>query len=152
MKPGGQTESLGATGTTLLWVLLCCLAGCWTTTSQIPSWIDRPPVDQAYLYAIGTYVGSLYPEDNRKNAHKDAIGRLSWQIRTHVVDRVQVTQGASSSTLKRKTDLNADNLVEISEVLEWWVDQDGQVQSGLPGTVYCLVRAPMDKVLQMLNR
>lgn len=140
-----------AAGMAFLGLCLGCLAGCHTTASRIPVWIDRPPVNESYLFAVGSYVGSLYPEDNRKNAQKDAIQNLSAQIKTHVVDRLKITHGGASASMQRQAEMVADNLVENSQVLEWWVDREGLIKDGLPGTVYCLVRAPMENIERMLR-
>jgi len=110
---------------------------------RIPEWIDNPPADQEYLYAIGSYVGSLYPEDNRRNATKEAIRNLSAQIRTRVKDRLEMTGAGNATMVRRRAEMVAENAVKNAQPMAFWVDREGRVKGGRPGTVYVLVRAPV---------
>ena len=124
-------------GLCMLAVSSCC------TGPDVPMWLDNPPLDDTYLYATGSYVGSLYPEDNRKNALKAGIANLSAQIKTRVKDRLVLKHSGSSQSIERRAELIADNAVQNSQPVAYWVDWDGLVKDGVPGTVYVLVRAPM---------
>jgi hypothetical protein len=125
----------------LLAALALCLqaAGC----SSVPDWIDTPPVNSRYLYAVGSYVGSLYPEDNRKNAEDDARARLARQMKTRVIERLRIRSWSTGASFDRRAELIAEASVKNSETVTFWVDTGGEVVDGVPGTVYVLVRAPM---------
>jgi hypothetical protein len=105
--------------------------------------MDNPPVDDNYLYAVGSYVGAFYPEDNRKHAVKAAIANLGAQMRTRVKDRMVMTSSGGSASVARRAEAIADNAVQNAQPTAYWVDWEGDVDSNAPGTVYVLVRAPM---------
>ena len=128
----------------LLLLLLAAAPGCLLRGGGgVPEWIDNPPADRDHLYAIGSYVGSLYPEDNRRNATKEAIRNLSAQIRTRVKDRRTMTGAGNATMVRRRAEMVAENAVRNAQPVAFWVDREGRVEGGREGTVYVLVRAPI---------
>ena len=103
-----------------------------------PTWIDAPPSGAGYLYATGSFVGSLYPEDNRRNAIEDAVTNLSRQIEARVRESTVVRSDSHSSNVQRRAEVSTDLEVENWELVASWRDDDGV--RGVRGTEWVLIR------------
>lgn len=110
---------------------------------EAPAWIDKPPVDSTYLYAVGTYWGSLNPADNEKNAIADATTRLAQAIRTRVQSLQSVKSDEGSVSAQGTALLEADGQVQNAQHLETWRDVDGL--RGRSGSVWVLLRVERPK-------
>ena len=111
---------------------------CVASVYDPPEWISTPPVDADYLYAIGSYIGSLHPEDNLAHSIDEARGMLSKNISSRVRNETVVRENEHSSRMKSETTVNADFVLKNSELLQSWTDYQGN--TGRPGTVWVLMR------------
>ena len=88
----------GAPKARLLAALLLSLAAasCASAPPFVPSWIDKPPVEDQYIYATGTFWGSLNPSDNEKNALRAAYTQLSHALENSA-SKIQVQESLLES-------------------------------------------------------
>lgn len=105
-----------------------------------PGWLDSPPIEERFLYGVGTYVGALYPEDNLKYAMEVARGNLSHSMEARVISDTSVRETESSSRLRSETNVSSDYVLRNSEHVDTWVDVQGV--RGKRGTVWVLLRVP----------
>jgi hypothetical protein len=105
-----------------------------------PAWIDSPPQERAFIYAVGSYVGALYVEDNLSYALDRARGSLSKAIRSHVIADTMVRETETSSRMQSDVKVSTDHHLEKAEHVETWTDRSGE--RGRPGTVWVLIRVP----------
>ncbi len=113
-----------------------------------PEWIDNPPYDDEYLYAVGSYVDSYYPEDNRKNAVKGARIALAKQVHTRVVSKLVDIRGLTWEQAVERAEQETDASVKNSQPVYYWTDEGGCRPNGKTGTVYVLLKAPMPPAMK----
>lgn len=116
---------------------VACVA-CVASVYDPPEWVSTPPVDADYLYAIGSYIGSLHPEDDLAHAIDAARGMLSKNISSRVTNETTVRENEHTSRMKSETTVNADFVLKNSELLQSWTDYQGN--TGRRGTVWVLMR------------
>ena len=117
--------------------LLCSCGG--PSVRDKPAWIDQPPYDDDNLYAVGSFVGSLDPNDNYKNAIKDAARALARAFKTQVSSDVVLRRRNTSTRLDERTRSMTDTLLQQMEHVATWVDVEGAYSQR--HTVWVLVRA-----------
>ncbi|RKY19639.1 MAG: hypothetical protein DRQ55_10125 [Planctomycetota bacterium] len=119
--------------------LLLCLAACGLFGP--PRWVDKPPLDDEYIYGVGLAGpnSSANPQRARELAFERAVAYLGRAI------RVQVTSSSVIVDTNRWTDYQAES-IQFSdedlagvELLEVWTDE---VRGGQPHRTYVLVRMP----------
>lgn len=114
-------------------------AGCATVDRFAPPvWLDAPPSEAGYLYGVGNYVGSLYPEDNLKHALDNARTILSRNAESRIVGETNVRETESSSRIVSDVQVSSDNLLQNAEHVDTWIDVEGR--RGKRGTVWVLMR------------
>lgn len=118
-------------------------AACIASVYDTPEWVSAPPVDADYLYAIGSYIGSLHPEDDLAHAIDAARGMLSKNISSRVRNETVVKENEHSSRMKSETTVNADFVLKNSELIQSWTDSRGH--TGRAGTVWVLMRIAKPK-------
>ncbi len=121
---------------------VCGTTGCSTGPSyrEAPTWLHTLPLDDVYLYAVGSYVGSLDPNDNHENALKAAASRLAAAFRTHIISTSEVRTTMTTTRLREFTEAATATLLRQMEHLATWVDVEGEYSRH--STVWVLVRAP----------
>lgn len=112
--------------------------GCASTAYDPPEWVSNPPLEDNYLYGIGSYVGALHREDNQVYAVDQARAMLSRNLSSRVVSDSTVRETNADSSFRAETTVNSDYVVQNSELVSTWVDYHGQ--TGRPGTVWVLMR------------
>jgi len=121
--------------------LLLCLPGCASTpAAEAPSWIDRPPYDGEYLYGRGAYYGALNPEDNFVHAMSNAREEIAKNLQSRVQGETVIRQTQASTRWKSSVLVDADEIIEMAELVDNWVDKWGLY--GRKGTVWVLMRIP----------
>jgi hypothetical protein len=116
----------------------CALLGCASTTYDPPAWINDPPIEDGFIYGIGSYVGALHPEDNQGYAVEQARGMLSRNLSSRVVNSVVVRETNAESSLSSDTLVSSEYVLKNSELVSSWVDYGGT--TGRRGTVWVLMR------------
>ncbi|MHC4472103.1 MAG: hypothetical protein ACYTDY_10330 [Planctomycetota bacterium] len=127
--------------TTLGLVLLAsCAVTCSTTRdpSVPPDWIENIPLESEYVYAVGSYHGALYREDNRKHAVKDARGALAQNLKARIRSTSKQKDFTSSGRTSTETRVDTDYVVKNSEEVASWTDIVGRISTR--GTVWILMR------------
>ena len=65
------------------WLAVAFLvAGCALHHSNLPGWVERPPQDDTYLYAVGTRSGARTMEEARRGAVEQAVAELARRFGT----------------------------------------------------------------------
>lgn len=118
--------------------LLLAAASCASAPSFVPSWIDKPPVDDKYVYATGTFWGSLNPNDNEKNALRAAYTQLSYALESQVRSLGTVRDYGSERTGTSFSTVVSEAVVKNAQHLETWRDTEGV--RGHTSGVWVLVR------------
>ena len=135
----------GSSGARRLAVLALSLAAasCASVPPFVPSWIDKPPVDERYIYATGTFWGSLNPNDNEKNALRAAYTQLSYALESQVRSLGTVRDYGSERTGTSFSTVISDAVVKNAEHIETWRDTEGV--RGHRSSVWVLVRIEKPK-------
>jgi hypothetical protein len=121
--------------------LVLCLPGCASTSAEsAPGWIDQPPLDDEYLYAIGAYHGALYPENNYVHAMTRAREEIAKNMQSRVQGSSVLKQSMTQTRWKSEVLVDADEVLEMAEVVDNWVDTRGA--HSRRGTVWVLMRMP----------
>jgi hypothetical protein len=113
-------------------------ACCQSPVSEPPNWIYNPPLEAAYLYGIGSYVGALHPEDNQGYAMKVARTNLSHSLQSRVKNTTNMEETERASRIHSHTEESTDHVLQNSELVATWVDVQGT--AGKRGTVWVLMR------------
>lgn len=111
---------------------------CQTSVYDPPAWVNSPPMDEGYLYGIGSYGGALHSEDNQGYAMEQARGMLSRNLRSRVVNETNVRETEATSEIRSETLVSTDYVLQNSELVSTWVDYRGYMSK--PGTVWVLMR------------
>src|SRR5690606_21424165 len=135
-----------AAGLVFLLALLLIPTACSSLSSRqeatpAPSWINAPPVENGYLYAIGHFHGALFPEDNLKYALEDARAKLADRLRAYIESASEVRIRGESERFSSDTRIETRGEVKNIEHIATWRDVDGVF--GPKGQEWVLVRAPM---------
>jgi hypothetical protein len=65
------------------WVVIAvAVAGCALHHGNLPGWVERPPQDDTYLYAVGTRTGAPTMEEARRGAVEQAVAELTRRFGT----------------------------------------------------------------------
>ena len=122
--------------------LVLCSPGCasFGGGAPAPDWIDDPPVHDTFLYAVESYVGALHPEDNQMRAMDRARESLARGLRARVRGTNYLEQDDFSSVSETTVLVDSDTVLELSELVDQWVDRSGRVSKR--GTVWVLMRVP----------
>jgi hypothetical protein len=95
-------------------------------------------VDERYIYATGTFWGSLNPSDNEKNALRAAYAQLSHALESQVRSLGTVRDYGSERTGTSFTTVISEAVVKNAEHIETWRDTEGV--RGHKSSVWVLVR------------
>jgi hypothetical protein len=129
-------------------VLLAAAASCTSTGEPEeaavddgpPDWIDTLPVDDGFIYQHGFYIGSLYPEDNLKNALEAGRAQIAQSLKIRVESTRVVRTHNDTQTFRGQERITADSEIRNIEHVATWTDHHGL--RGPPGQVWVLLRAP----------
>lgn len=119
----------------------CGLLGPRREVSPPPTWIASPPVTDGYIYAIGQFVGALYPEDNLKYALEDARAKLADRLRAYVESASEVRIRGQDERFRSDTRIETRGELKNIEHVASWTDVDGTC--GPKGQEWVLVRTAM---------
>lgn len=110
-----------------------------------PSWVKHPPAtSKAKIYAVGVSGPTFDPEDSIRYAKDDARAQLAATISTHIQQLMVDYQDESGTQFHDKAivaqadEQYTDTVVQNAQVLETWVDVEGELSDGRRGTAYAL--------------
>jgi len=133
-------------------VALLCLPGCGGSPDVIeaegakvvtirPAWVDKVPLEEGYLHAVGAHGKSMFV-DARAKAAERARAELALSLQATVsvliVDYF-VSNGYSGGKEELFSEVSrsvSDLTLEQAQVLEYWVDSED-------GTTYALLKMPI---------
>ena len=139
-----------------LWAVVVCsiaLIGCQTTpepkTADIPDWLNSPPTDKSYFYAVGVSGQTRYVKDAWNQAIQRARAEIGKTVVTEVSSRDLVVSTENSDFSRQIIAAMSDTELHFTEVVERWYDAHGAY--GPPNHYYVLVRMERKEAEKLLK-
>ena len=105
-------------------------------STPAPGWLDRVPVVEGKVYAIGRSGPTFWPQDALNNAAEDARGKLAIGLSAKMESLTKRADDGRSSTHLDLIKAASDMVVQNSRVEATWVDASGE--RGEAGSVWAL--------------
>ncbi len=113
-----------------------------------PSWLTNLPQEQGKLCALGVSGPTYYPEDSIVNSKTQALSELGRSLRSRVKSELLVQERGgstdhSSIEIEDAVNLSSNEILELAEVKNRWINSGGYLTHGTKGTVYTLICTPL---------
>lgn len=105
-------------------------------TTPVPGWLERVPVVEGKVYAIGSSGPTFWPQDALNNAAEDARGKLAISLQSKMEILTKRADRGSDGTHVDLVKAATDMVVQNSRVEATWVDAGGE--RGEQGGVWAL--------------
>jgi len=104
----------------------------------IPDWLNSPPRDDKYFYAVGISGQTRNVKDAWVQSANRARAELGRTIIAHVSSKDTVISTSRSEYSKQLVEVLSDTELNYTEIIERWFDRYGSY--GRPNHYYVLVR------------
>jgi len=109
----------------------------------IPEWVIRTPTESGRIYAVGISGPTYFPEDGKINAADQARKELAKSLGGKIQSVLLVITEKGKTTADEAAVISATSwateiVLENSQILEIWIDQEGVIDGSSPGTTYAL--------------
>lgn len=128
-----------------LHLLVFLFLGCASTPTckkqPVPDWLESPPVDDAYFYAVGVSGRTRHIKDAWSQAANRARAELGRTIVSHVSSQDLIISTSRGEYARQLIDILSDTELNYTEIVKRWFDECGSY--GPSNHTYVLIR--MDK-------
>ena len=138
-------------------LFLACAAKQNAINATPPAWIMNIPLEDSKIYAVGSCGRTFVPEDAWKNAANDARGELATNLQARVQGAFLLVKRSGGggfvdqAYIVDATAVATDTVMEESQIVSIWFDENGVVPGGNQGTTYALAVMAVSKATSAIK-
>ena len=141
----------------VIWTIGGCAGNRQLRGGPPPGWVLDIPAESGRLYAVGSCGRTYYKDDAWRNAADNARGELAKNLQARIQNAflaVQSTDGANwalNETVVESTSSATDVVMNESQIVAMWYDENGTLTGGEPGTTYALAVLNLKEATEKLK-